>query len=155
MIQRIQTLYLLLAAAMFFALFFLPIAVIQSGDTLYSFQIDGLQTTTSPSELIYPAWALLALAAIIVLLSLFIIFMYKKRVLQIRMCVYNTLLMIGFCILAGLYFWILSDSPRLPDMKIHLRLWAAFPIIAIIFNYLAIRNIGADEALIRSLNRLR
>ena len=29
------------------------------------------------------------------------------------------------------------------------------PVIALILDYLAIRNIGADEALVRSLDRLR
>jgi hypothetical protein len=38
---------------------------------------------------------------------------------------------------------------------VNIRISAAFPLIAIILNYLAIRNIGADEALIRSLERLR
>jgi len=155
MIQRIQTVYLLLAAGLFFALFFLPLAVIRSGDILYLFQVSGLQTTTADAELVYPAWALLVIAAIIVLLSFVILFSYKYRLLQIRMCIYNTLLMIGFCLLAGFYLWQFSNSPNLPDMSISLRFWACFPIIAIIFNYLAIRNIGADEALIRSLERLR
>jgi len=31
----------------------------------------------------------------------------------------------------------------------------AFPLVAIILDYLAIRSIGKDEALIRSLNRIR
>ena len=31
----------------------------------------------------------------------------------------------------------------------------SFPLVSLILNYLAIRNIGADEALVRSLDRLR
>ena len=156
MIQRIQTVYLLLVAGLFFALLFLPIALISAGGVQYTLDVAGLQTLTTPAkELVYPTWSLFAIDAIIVLLSFIIIFMYKKRILQIRLCVYNTLLMIGFCALAGFYIWQLSQSPELPDLKIHLRFWAAFPFVAIILNYLAIRNIGADETLIRSLNRLR
>jgi len=155
MIQRIQTVYILLAAGLFFALFFLPLAIIRSGDVFYVFQVSGLHTTTTAIELVYPAWALLVIAAIIVLLSFVIIFLYKHRLLQIRICIYNTLLMIGFCLLTGFYLWQFNNSPNLPDLKISLRFWACFPIIAVIFNYLAIRNIGADEAMIRSLERLR
>ena len=153
MIQRIQTVYLLLVAGLFFALLFLPLAELSAGGVLYSFDVTGLQTLKTPSELVYPTWSLLAIDAIIVLLSFIIIFLYKKRILQIRLCVYNALLMIGFCALAGFYFWQFHQSLDLPVIKI--RFWSAFPFVALILNYLAIRNIGADETLIRSLERLR
>lgn len=42
------------------------------------------------------------------------------------------------------------------DFKIReFRLGFALPIIAIILNYLAIRNIRKDEALVKSMDRLR
>jgi hypothetical protein len=155
MIQRIQTVYLFIVAGLFIALMFLPIALLQSEGNLYSFEATGLNTVTQPPELAYPTWSLMALAAIIILLVFAIIFMYKKRILQIRMCIFNALLMIGFCALVGFYLWHFEKLPELPDMKVKIRIWASFPIIALILNYLAIRNIGADEALIRSLERLR
>jgi len=155
MIQRIQTAYLLIVAGLFISLLFLPLAVIQSGSTLYSFDVTGLNTIAQPSELIFATWSLMSLAAIIALASLIIIFMYKKRILQMRICVFNTIIIIGFCALFGFYLWQFGKSPELPEMKIHMKIWAAFPLISIILNYLAIRNIGADEALVRSLNRLR
>lgn len=155
MIQRIQTVYLLIVAGLFIALMFLPLAVLQSGDQFYAFEVSGLNTVTNPSELVYPTWSLMAVAAIIIILSFVIIFMYKKRVLQMRMCVFNALLIIGFCALFAFYMWRFSKSADLPGMQFSLRLWAAFPIIALILDYLAIRNIGADEALVRSLERLR
>jgi amino acid permease len=142
-------------AGLFIALMFLPIALLQSEGNMYSFDVTGLNTVIQPSELAYPAWSLMAIAAIIILLAFVIIFMYKKRILQIRMCIFNALLMIGFCVLVGFYLWYFERSPELPDMKTNIRIWAAFPVIALILNYLAIRNIGADEALIRSLERLR
>jgi glucan phosphoethanolaminetransferase (alkaline phosphatase superfamily) len=115
----------------------------------------GLQTTTLPVELVYPTWSLMVLASIIVLLSFVIIFSYKKRVLQMRMCVYNAILILFFCILFGIYLWIFSQRPDFPNMKILFRPWASFPFIALIFTWLAIRNIGADETMVRSLERLR
>ena len=155
MIQRIQTLYLLGVAGLFIALLFLPPAIIRSGNNLFTFQVSGLQTVTDPVKLVYPTWSLMVLAAIIVLFSFLIIFSYKKRVLQMRMCVFNAFLMIGFCLLFGFYLWVFSQLPELPNMKIHFRIWASFPFISLILNYLAIRNIGTDEAMIRSLERLR
>ncbi|MDR3250640.1 MAG: DUF4293 domain-containing protein [Tannerella sp.] len=155
MLQRIQTLYLLIVAGLFIAVIFLPLASISSGSDAYMFDVTGLNTLTQPSELIYPTWALLAIAAIVVILAFCVIFMYRKRVLQIRLCVFNMLIMIGFCILFGFYVWQIGKLPQFPDMKPTISIWSSFPVIALIINYLAIRNIGADEVLVRSLNRLR
>jgi len=155
MIQRIQTVYLLLVSALFIALLFLPLAIIRSGDTVYSFEVVGLYTATKPTELAFPTWSLLAIDVLITLIAFVVIFSYKKRILQLRLCVYNTFLMIGFCALFGFYLYQFNKSPDLPECKIFLRFWVAFPIVALILNYLAIRNIGADEAMIRSLERLR
>jgi glucan phosphoethanolaminetransferase (alkaline phosphatase superfamily) len=155
MIQRIQTVYLLIVSGLFTALLFLPLAIISSGALTYSFEVDGLKTTTTSAEMAYSTWSLFALAALIALLSIVIIFSYKKRIRQLRICVFNTFLIIGFCALVAFYLWQFKNSPDLPDCKVFLRFWTAFPLVALIFNYLAIRNIGADEAMIRSLERLR
>ena len=155
MIQRIQTVYLLIVAGLFIALMFLPLAILQSGNTLYSFDASGLNTIAEPSELVFPTWSLMALAAIIALVSLVVIFLYKKRILQIRICSFNTIVILGFCALFGFYLWQFGKSPDLQEMKINMRIWAAFPIISVVLNYLAIRSIGADEAVVRSLERLR
>lgn len=155
MIQRVQTLYLVIVAGLFIALLFLPLAELQSGSSFYLFDVTGLNTFTKPAELVFPTWSMLAVAAVIILMTFVIIFMYKRRVLQMRMCLFNSLVIIGFCILFAFYLWQFNKSPQLPDLKITLCIWASFPVIALILNYLAIRNIGADEALVRSLDRLR
>ena len=41
------------------------------------------------------------------------------------------------------------------DAIVAFKIPIAFPVVAIILDYLAIRAIGKDEALIRSLNRIR
>ena len=155
MIQRIQTVYLLIVAALFIALMFLPLAVVISGGATFSFELIGLISPTQPTEIAFSTWPLMGLAFIITLISAVSIFLYKKRILQMRVCVYNTLIIIGFCVLFGFYLWQMGKSSVMQDMTFTIRIWASFPIISIILNYLAIRNIGADEALVRSLERLR
>ena len=156
MIQRIQTVCLFIVSGLFFALLFLPLAFIPSGDIHYIFQVAGLETTDA-GRLLYAAWPLLTIDIIIILLSLISIFLYKRRILQKRICVYNMLLMIGFCLMIGFYFVKFNHdvnngmSPDLTDLKI----WAFFPLIALGLIILAIRKISADEAMVRSLNRLR
>ncbi len=154
MIQRIQTVYLFMVAVMAATMFFLPLAVIQSGDDFYSFDVTGLTTLVGDSqELVYATWGLFALAAIISLVAFVTIFLYKHRMLQIRFSIFNALLMVGFYCLFFFYIWAFKGQGHMDAISVKLAL--SFPIIMLILDYLAIRNIGADEMLVRSLNRLR
>lgn len=135
------------------AMFFLPVAVIQSGDTFYTLDVSGLNTMTNPSELVAPLWALMVIAAIIILVAFAAIFLFKKRILQIRLCIFNALLLIGFCGLVAYFTWKISGQADIFHFSPRIAL--SFPLISLILDYLAIRNIGADEALVRSLERLR
>ena len=137
MLQRIQTVYLLIIVALTVATLFLPLAVLQQGDALFSFDASGLSTMIGEPELLYPAWGLFALTAIIAIIALVTIFLYKKRILQIRLCVFNALL---------------GD---MEGVSVSVKIALSFPLVNLILDYLAIRNIGADEALVRSLDRLR
>jgi len=154
MIQRIQTVFLLAIVALITAMLFMPLAIIQMDSIFYSFDVSGLNTLTSPSELVYPAWALMALSFIMIILAFITIFLYKKRMLQIRLCVFNAILLISFYGLFAFFLWRLSATPGIFHFS-SVRLALAFPFISLILDFLAIRNIGADETLVRSLNRLR
>ena len=153
MLQRIQTVYLLIIVGLMVATLFLPLAILQAGDQFYSFDTTGVSTVTAEPELVYPMWGLFALTAVISILALVTIFLFKKRILQIRLCVFNAILMLGFYGLFAFFVWMLEGE--LTDIALNLKIALSFPVIALILDYLAIRNIGADEALVRSLDRLR
>ncbi len=155
MIQRIQTVYLLIITALTVATLFLPLAVLQQGDALFSFDASGLSTMIGEPELLYPAWGLFALTAVIAIIALVTIFLYKKRILQIRLCVFNALLMLGFYGFFAFLLYSLKDDMEGVSVSVSVRIALSFPLVNLILDYLAIRNIGADEALVRSLNRLR
>ena len=113
----------------------------------------GLSTMIGEPELLYPAWGLFALTAIIAIIALVTIFLYKKRILQIRLCVFNALLILGFY---GFFaFLIYSLKGDMEGASVSVKIALSFPLVNLILDYLAIRNIGADEALVRSLDRLR
>lgn len=154
MIQRIQTIYLLVIALLTIAILFMPLAILQAGDQIFTFDVAGINTMTAQPELIYPTWGLFALTAIIALISLVTIFLFKKRILQIRLCIFNSLLMLGFYGLFVFFLFNVKGQFSL-DFSYSLKFALAFPLVNIILEYLAIRNIGADEALVRSLERLR
>ena len=118
-----------------------------------SFDASGLSTMIGEPELLYPAWGLFALTAIIAIIALVTIFLYKKRILQIRLCVFNALLILGFY---GFFaFLIYSLKGDMEGASVSVKIALSFPLVNLILDYLAIRNIGADEALVRSLDRLR
>lgn len=153
MLQRIQTVYLLLIVALTIATLFFPLAVLQAGNDLFSFDASGVSTLMGEAELIYPTWGLFALVAVIAIVALVTIFLFKRRILQIRLCVFNALLMVGFY---GFFAYLAySFTSSFAEMSLQVKFGLAFPLINLILDYLAIRNIGADEALVRSLDRLR
>ena len=82
------------------------------------------------------------------LLSIINIFLYKKRSLQRKICYVILFLSVLVYII---YFSLEYQNFSLSEIKFTF----IFPLIAIIFTYLAIRGIKKDEKLIRSLDRLR
>ncbi len=155
MIQRIQTLYLLLAAAMMSLTLFLPLATIVYGGNelvLKAFTVSGVEGIGMP----LPIYLGLLLAATTALL-LVIIFMFKKRLVQIRLCVSAIVLLLGSAALIALYCYRLYSllAELNYDKIITIGFASLMPIVAIIPVALAIRGIARDEALVRSLDRIR
>lgn len=152
MIQRIQTLYLLLATAMMSLTLFLPLATIVYGGNeliLKAFSLNSLEGV----EGTLPVY-LGAFLAVTTALLLVIIFIYKKRLVQIRLCVSAIVLLLGSATLIGLYCYRLCDILA-GDLVFTLGFASLMPVVAIIPVILAIRGIARDEALVRSLDRIR
>lgn len=155
MIQRIQTLYLLLVVILSAITLFMPAAGLQNVQTgvVYELSYRGLhQLTETGTVFITGAWMLTALAAIIPLFTFVIIWMFKKRLLQIRLVIFDIVLMAGYYGLLFIYLW---QYGKILEASMYFEVIAAFPLICIILSILAIRAIGKDEALIKSLNRIR
>lgn len=150
MLQRVQTLYLLGVAILHTLTLFLPIASLVTSSEELIFETIGIYN--SAKELIYSTWGLFILSVIISLISIVTIGLYRKRMTQIRLSIFNACLMIGFYGVFAFLTWI-TTGKFTADLAIRLPL--SFPLIGFILNWLAIRSIGADEALVRSLNRIR
>lgn len=157
MIQRKQTLYLLASGLLMLAMLFLPFVKFTVQDMVYSFKATGLEDLSG--EILQPSWVLFSLTALITVLSFASIFLYQKRVLQMRLTIFNLLIKVGFYLLLFLVYrpsfveklidttqdwWSMSITP-----------WLAFPIVAMLFDYLAYRGIAIDEKTIRFMDRLR
>ena len=156
MIQRIQTLYLLLSGLLMLVPLFLPVVafVVPDAGAVYEMGAAGVEAPNGEGELIYPAWALFALNILIVLLSYIAIFLYKKRSLQMRMTMFNLILKIGFYGL--LVFYVQGFKGDLGMVsEVSARVWTAVPLVAMILDYLAHRGIAIDDRTIRYMDRLR
>ena len=150
MLQRIQTLFLLLASVCMLVATVTPLAsFFYNGDPVV-FEAMGMYRS---GDLESSTWALFAIGAISALLPIVTVFLYKTRILQIRISIFNIFLMVGFYLYFGFLIFNINPEAGLQFQKIGIG--AIMPVIAIILTYLAIRRIGADEILVRSFHRLR
>lgn len=153
MIQRIQTLYLLLVVVLSNITLFSPVVDFMSEDKLYTLTYKGVLVLENGQQInVLNTWALTAISSIIPLVALISIFLFKKRILQIRLNVFNALLMGGYYVLFFMYVWLVKERFNV-EATFHIP--ASFHLINIVLTYLAIRGIGKDEALVRSFDRLR
>ncbi len=147
MIQRIQTVYVFVAALLIGSLYKLKLADLSINDELYTFFAEGISKGEMQVANGLPIFVFIGIVAI---LHVLVLFLYKKRVLQIRILVFTIMLMLG---LFGMFFYFAYAS--FAGAKVAFKIPVVFPVVAAILDYLAIRAIGKDEALIRSLNRIR
>jgi hypothetical protein len=155
MIQRIQTVYLLIIVILTGFTLFTPYArlVNLEDDLSYIMKYSGIFLIEDTGAVFKQnVWALTAITALILIIAFITIFLFKKRVLQIRLLFFNLILMIGFYLLLVIYLMQASDKF---NAGWYLDIVLVFPFIGIILSILAIQAIGKDEALIKSLNRLR
>lgn len=139
MIQRIQTIYLLLAALALFVLLALPVG--------YQETESGIVVNVGITENI-PTLVLSLLGGVI---SLVAIFLYKSRKLQLRITMIAILLSLLTLVSTLLFDYVtgtqLITSPNFIVL--------VMPVFSFVFNLLAYRGIDSDEKLVRSMDRLR
>ncbi len=163
MIQRIQTLYLFIAALLMGLMLAMPLIQFTGINgaeseefllTACSFKsdaTDAVESVTLGNTLIM---GIVIIAA--ALLPFVTIFLYKKRMLQYRLCLSEIVLSVGVLILLGYYIFVaMGVLEGYDDSMFSFRPAAFFPIPAIFFVWLAMRGIIKDARLIKSLDRIR
>ncbi len=147
MIQRIQSLYLVISIILCATLFAMPYAEIAKDGAVYLFNSKGILLDGIAKQSGIGVVIVIALVAILHLIS---IFSYKNRMLQKKIVLVGMISLLG---LFGLLFY--YSYFTFSGAKISLQTGFIFPLIAIIVDYLAIRGINKDEALVRSIDRIR
>lgn len=149
MIQRIQSLFLLLAA------------LSSAGMGYFNLWKVKLMKGVTASEEYFNAlssYLIFIIVMVSILLSLITIFLFKNRKLQFRLTVINILLAIGAIVLQYVKVGQLADKLMNDGSTIISATYlpAAFlPVVTLVALFLAARGIYKDEKLIKSLDRLR
>jgi len=148
MIQRIQTVYLLIVVGLLITAMCLPMGYFIDAMGEHPFKALGLEVNGA----IQSTWGLFGILMVSTIVAVATIFLYKNRMLQIRMSIFNSILLIGYYLTFLAFMFVLKK-----DLNAAFQIsWAlCLPLISIILNYLAIRAIGRDEVMVKAADRLR
>lgn len=155
MLQRIQSIYLLLSSLALYALFLFPFA--------HNVYLDGKPSTVMATGLFQDVngqqthvlffVALTIATAVIGLLPLVLIFLYTNRKRQIACCYYLVVLLIAYS------FWMAQTVKNvMGGIQLDTHNWGIglfLTSVSIVFLIAAIKAIQRDEKLIKSADRLR
>lgn len=151
MLQRIQTVYLLLSAVALFVCLCLPLAsfepqTMEDVTVIYNLWIQFPDGTHS-----FVGVGLFVALAAAMILSVMNIFGYKNRRRQSRQCLMT---MIVILLWSGLFAVVLStQQPEGTTMTV---LWGVcLPVVALVLQWMARHGILADEKLVRAADRIR
>lgn len=165
MIQRRQTLYLLTIVILGIVLFFVPVIQFTTPESaglqrMFYLSATGLEEITPeleyrtdlPPVTMNGLWGLMVATALIPLLALVDIFLFKNRILQARWNIFLAMLCIGYYALVWMYTWFGKH-------QLHTE-WdfcfgACIPLICLVLTIGATRLILKDEALVRAADRIR
>ena len=152
MIQRIQSLYLLVAAALMSLTLLMPVATFVVDGQTFKLSAFALSCGEVSQGTLWMG-VMLVLAT---LLPLVIIFLFKRRTLQVRLCAVEIVLLLGSLVMIGLYYWLTSRLFNGLEVEHRQFGWGApMPLVAVVLTALASRAIFKDEVLVRSLDRIR
>jgi hypothetical protein len=149
MIQRIQTIFLFLASCAGAGQFVLP----------YSGTETGNPASTLPvfTDLVFTPLdnpGLIGLCALGSIVSLVVIFLFRNRALQGRLTGAAMVVSVLTAALLGFTLW--QTTQAMPEGgSVHYQAGVALPAVALVMQWLAGRAIRKDEALVRSMDRLR
>ncbi len=155
MLQRIQSVYLLLASLVIFALFLFPLVHnVYVAGVPSTIKVTGVYQDISGAQSNTQSFILLTAATLIVaVLPLVLIFLYKKRKQQMMLCYAYILVVFGYS------FWMAQTVKSLTggaDLTTNnFGIGILLGPIAIVLILAAAKGIQRDEKLVKSADRLR
>ena len=167
MIQRIQTLWMAVTAALMFTVFFAPAVYFSMGGAEFKLMTYGVKGVTgmmlvhdgAAGGSIVTSTLSICVAAIVglsALLPLAAIFLFKKRGLQIRLLTVEFMLLVGS---AGFLAYYIRNSYNdviaAMSTNFYFSFYPLMIVIALLTNWFALRGVIRDDILVRSVDRIR
>lgn len=153
MIQRVQTLFLIVAIGLLSLLLFLPLATFDANGVIDQLKADSLTNIAPGNDSSHVMWPLFITTLVMLITPLVTIFFYNKRLLQMRLTVFSAVLS---ALYYALYFYTCHSIAKALEASVDYKvLPLIIPVCAIALFIAAFRKIGHDEMLIRSLNSNR
>ncbi|REJ82353.1 MAG: DUF4293 family protein [Bacteroidetes bacterium] len=152
MIQRVQSLLLLITAGLAVILMFVPVYELHNtvGQPGGSSDPQGVYIFSNESH--QGNALLLIINSVIGALAFVTIFMFKWRGLQIRMCNLGLLLT---CLMIGLLFFLADTMSSNMNQRVEYKFGSYIPLIQLVLLFVSGKFIRKDEDLVRSADRLR
>lgn len=171
MIQRIQTIFLILAAFVNPVVLFLPLGAASTHESMEdaSAELTGSSISLSQFDEESMSWAdktlsfsdntmLMVHTVLVVLVSLYfivLIFLYQDRNRQSRLAYVGIVLVMAQIVVAALLVMQLPGLVNGENVEADPAFGLLLPIATLFFAYLAIRRIQKDERMVRDMNRIR
>ncbi len=150
MIQRKQTVFLLLAVILYLITLSMPVAsVVAQG--LTTGRVYAMLWLDQMGAAHFSTWPLFAILLLSASIACYTIFIFKTRLRQATLCLVSMLLSLIWYV--ALIVVSKSMAPDAVDFQLQ---WpAALPAVSVILTFMARKAILADEKLVRAADRLR
>ena len=152
MIQRIQSVYILIVTGLLIAAMCLPVGQFIASDGVTAFVFKPLGVTLA-SDAFQSTWGLFGILFLSTVVAFCTIFLFRNRMLQVRMTVFNSILLIGYYAAFFVFMFMLKDD--LEAMSFQLGWALCLPAISIVLNYLSFRAIYRDEVMVKAADSFR
>lgn len=152
MIQRRQSLYLLIVFVLTVLLFTGPLAFITLDEGGIYFKHHGAFDMQG-EKLSVSSWPVTVMIAISALLSFLTIFSYMNRPRQIRLTIFLMIFNLGMIGLA--YYYISYIMHNFDGLQFVFQWRLVLPVIMLVLQFLAFKGIQRDELLIKAADRIR
>jgi hypothetical protein len=160
MIQRIQTVFLFLVGVCMILFLIFPVWELNHPETGELYKLFSIYLIHRPagSEIseytCYPYSISGGLALISIILAFVEILKYKNRLTQIKIGMFNALIIVASLILLLVLIYF-DQIELMPEVRGRYLPGLYMPAAALVFNSLANRFIRRDEKLVRSVDRIR
>ena len=117
MIQRIQSVYLLLVTILLVMTAFMPIGYFIETDNITTHIFKPLGVSLANGEF-QSTWGLFGILILSAIIAFGTIFLYRNRMLQIRMTIFSSILLVGFYIAFLVFMFVLKEDLNAGFLKL-------------------------------------